>query len=671
MRTKNIHLLLCFSLSFCLTLQAQQSPFYYNKGKKDQLEIDYTRISVVSEGELTSEKVKSKINNSDFVVNKRLKNVLKHDPTSKDKRVDQNQDKEIITSEIVFPEKKDSKQYNDFLRDLRKEKDVITTSPTYLYNNQPLGISDKFLVKIRKSSDVTILESFARKYAIQVLERNKYLPMWYTLSCTKECPFNAVEAANCFYESKLFESTEPDFIFKIDLHFVNPPNDTLFRDQWGLKNTGQYNGTPGIDINVEKAWTKTTGSPNIRVAVFDSGVEMDNPDLNNVDTENWYDVNYPNLTFHTYSYHGTCVAGIIGAQKDNVTGICGVCPGCTIVSISFDNSNTDASQLAEGFGWGIEKGVDVFNCCWGGGVLNDHEILDDAITSAFESGRNGKGCVVVFSVGNDTLTNEITYPANSNSKILTVGAINHCGKRKNYYTYNSNLYYTCDSMVGWKSHYGYSLDVVAPGVFISTIDANHYYEHSTNPDGFIDDGIYVNVGFNVPCPVYNTVPGITKSGLNDYSDFSFTRCFYGTSAACPFVSGIAALLLSKNPNLTYLEVNDAIEKSTTKLCGNFDTSFIERDNGEWNGETGYGLVNADSALQIACNKNFIGDVFSNDTTIYGGKIVLFGDVIESGAHVIIKADETSIVGEFMDEGILVKGEFETELGSTFEITSNK
>lgn len=665
MKTKIFITLLCLSLSLSYTTYAQQTPYYYYKGKKVNLEIDYSRISVVTEGALTPEKVKNQIIHSDFIIKNRMKRVLKQEPTSNDKLENLNQGKEVVTSEIVFTNKKDSKQYDDFLRDLRKEKDVITTSPTYLCNNQPLGISNNFLVKIRKASDVSILESFARKYAIQVLERDEYLPMWYTLSCTKESPFNAVEAANCFFESKLFESSEPDFIFKIDLHSVNSPNDPYFSDQWGLKNTGQYGGTPGIDINIENAWTKTTGSPSIRVAVFDSGVEMDQLDLDNVDPNLQYDLNYPNLSFHTYGYHGTCVAGIIGAQKDNNIGICGVCPGCTIISIGMDNGNASASLISKGFSWARSHGVDIINCSWG--YYLDQEILDDAIDSVFQFGRNGKGCVVVCSVGNNN-TNITSYLPKCDPRIITVGAISPCGERKFYFENNSINYYSCDSMVGWGSNYGTELDVVAPGVIISTVDAQHLFHLQNNPFlAYIDDGVTDVNGCNGPnkC-LYNG----DKSNFGDYLDHAYTRVFYGTSAACPFVSGIAALILSKDSNLTVQQVSDAIERSATKLSNYTYTTTTGRENGEWNGETGYGLVNADSAIQLAGEKNIFTQIFSGDTTIYGTKVVLWDVIIESGTNVIIKADEVSLEGEVLIDGIPSQSEIEVELGSTFEITSN-
>lgn len=75
--------------------------------------------------------------------------------------------------------------------------------------------------------------------------------------------------ANKIYESGLVDWCHPNFWFPIK-HTVNDP---LYSDQWYLKNTGQFSGTSGIDINIENAWAITTGSSSIKIAVIDDGVE--------------------------------------------------------------------------------------------------------------------------------------------------------------------------------------------------------------------------------------------------------------------------------------------------------------------------------------------------------------------------------------------------------------
>ena len=78
-----------------------------------------------------------------------------------------------------------------------------------------------------------------------VVRQDRFMPLWFVLSCTKLSNGNAMEMANRFYDTNLFQYAEPDLMVD-DL--LNCTNDTYFSNQWGLRNTGQYDGTNGVDI---------------------------------------------------------------------------------------------------------------------------------------------------------------------------------------------------------------------------------------------------------------------------------------------------------------------------------------------------------------------------------------------------------------------------------------
>ena len=142
-------------------------------------------------------------------------------------------------------------------------------------------------------------------------------------------------------------------------------------------------------------------------------------------------------------------------MRNNGIQVAGVAPDAKIVSISNSLEGTSNSRIkrADGIIWAYKNGVDVISNSWGSST--EHSAINEAIAEAFEYGREGKGCVIVFAAGNGGNNRSVAYPANCNDKILAVGAIQSDGA-----IYN-------------KSQTGEKLDVVAPGVnVLSTVPNN-------------------------------------------------------------------------------------------------------------------------------------------------------------------------------------------------------
>lgn len=445
----------------------------------------------------------------------------------------------------------------DYNEKLKKLKGIsgVKVSP-YFKNDgcDKIGLSDYFYVKLKEESDSTMLKQYSESRGIEIVSRNMFMPKWYTLSTRPLSNSNAMECANIFYESRLFEYATPDFVTEDVLSLSDP----FYKDQWGLNNTGQYNGIVGIDIEVENAWKQFITGTDINVAVLDHGIQLDHPDL----ISGIYPQSYDTET-NSYSVirgnHGTACAGIIGARS-NGEGVSGVAPDCRLISIS--NSLQGAlsrEKRANGFNWAINAGADVISNSWGAGDT-PIELLDDAIHNATTVGREGLGCVIVFSSGNNNKP-VVEYPA-SLDEVIAVGAMSMCGERKSPTS--------CDSEYWWGSNYGDALDVVAPGVKISTTDR-------TGIQGY-------NAG---------------NSQGKDYDNLDYTKNFNGTSAACPHVAGVAALVLDANPLLTSNQVRSIINSTCTKLSNYTYSSTTDHPDGNWNNEVGHGLVNANKAVLAA------------------------------------------------------------------------
>lgn len=386
--------------------------------------------------------------------------------------------------------------------------------------------SNFIYVKLKQPSDVVKLQSVANEYSLSIVHQNLFMPLWYVITTTPMTYYDTVEMANILYETGYFTAAEPDFATDIIIDNISWDEDVSL--QWGL-----YNATDDtIDINASSAWNYATGR-GAKVAIFDTGVESNHEDL----IDNMSNLNYDTETNSpyriVYERHGTHVAGIVGASRNNGKFIAGVAPDAEIISISnrFELHSLTTEKLANGFNWAVLNGVDIINCSW---HFVESQMLSDAIDNALQLGRNGKGCIVVFSSGNSY--SSIDFPANYHPSILAVGSINDNGIRTDF------------------SSFGPELDLVAPG--------NN---------------------------IYSTV-------LNNEAAY-----LSGTSMAAPHVSGIAALILELNPDLTGQQVRDIMEQSTTKVGMRYYegeyTTTPGRPNGTWNEYYGYGLVDALKAVQ--------------------------------------------------------------------------
>ena len=513
------------------------------------------------------------------------------------------------------------RQFFQIIEGFKKMNEVDNASP-YFKNLEgvEIGLTSYLLVKLKDKSDLKKLQNECLKFKCKIVGYNEFMPQWYTLSCDKESIYDALELSNILYESELFASTEPSFVFKLTSNSVSSENstsffsnDTYFTDQWGHKNTGQNGGSANMDLKIEDAWTITTGNPSVKVAVFDSGIQMNHIDLfSNVDTVSYNsDNNSSPSVFNTA--HGTACAGIIAAVKDNGVGIAGVAPNAKLISLSIDFGSTNNTKLANGINWAVNYGASIISNSWGGG--SQSSVLDDAISNALINGRNGLGTIIVFASGNNNSANG-SYPGNSNPLILNVGAVDRCGVRSGRIDI---IPQSCDpwSQASYPgSSYGSTLDVVAPGTAVATADLMGTAGYNTN-------------------------------GVSNYSNLNFTNNFGGTSSACPYVSGVVALVLSLNPNLNVLEVNNIIEmsaqKARTDLYGY--STVPGRVNGVWNNQLGYGLVNAYAALVLACPQelNISTPLSNNVMEISAESKIVASNTILNGSRIVYHAGDAVIM----------------------------
>ena len=238
--------------------------------------------------------------------------------------------------------------------------------------------------------------------------------------------------------------------------YLFTPNDSLIGNaagcQWYLAN-----------INAYEAWNITKGNSTIKVAVLDSGVDSCHYDLHyGIDNYTHLDIlngyNYPNNTNYSAPtfYHGTMVAGILGAKTNNNRGIAGVSggnysAGITIIPFCVGNYEPSTNYIINAISKAVEKGAKIIN-------MSFSLAYNDGVANAINSAYN-QGISIICATGNNN-SSFIKFPA-SHSNTIAVGATNQSNLKADF------------------SNYGNGIDLVAPGVDIkSTYLGNSYYSDS-------------------------------------------------------------------------------------------------------------------------------------------------------------------------------------------------
>ncbi len=437
-------------------------------------------------------------------------------------------------------------------------RDPRTQYCTHVYRRkgatgaEPLVLTDEIVVQFQKGRSRPALHELFRARGMALVESVPGLANGYLCRVTAAAGENALKVANRLVEEGLALAAEPNFLRRMArrLAKLRPPNDPLFPRQWHLENTGRNGATRGADVRAMEAWTLTRGSRRITIAVIDDGFDLGHPDLTGrgkIVAPYDFGEEDPDPSPGLRDAHGTACAGVATAVGGNHLGVTGIAPGCRLLPIRIPMDGLDEAAIARAFRWAADRGADVISCSWGPadgtGIREPLPlIVKAAIDQAVEKGRKGRGCVICFAAGNGDEPVELdgyaSYPA-----VIAVAATTDQDRR------------------AWYSDYGRAISVAAP----SSGGRN---------------GIWTT-----------DVRG--RRGYNPRDDW--TGDFGGTSAACPLVAGIAALVLSVNPKLTAPEVRDVLQSTADKV----DSRGGRYDARGWSPYYGYGRANAARAVQEA------------------------------------------------------------------------
>lgn len=469
--------------------------------------------------------------------------------------------------------------------------EVLDNPETYIYLTQQLTI--QFAPNLTSAQEKALADLFGLE-----LERSvEGLANTYIYNVSPASKENPIKLANRLMEHSEILACEPNIMLTKENYYR--PKDEFYKEQWYLHNDGGTGFAPNSHINVERAWDFTLGSRDVIIAIADDGIDVRHPDFQG-EGKIVFPVDFKSKDFdptpdNPQECHGTACASIAVAEE-NGTGIVGVAPKCALMPMRTTGLLDDQS-VEEIFDWAIQHNASVICCSWSASAVRFPLSLrqNAAITRAAKQGRNGKGCVIVFAAGNaNRPINGVVYERNWPNNLLTGPT-----QWLNGFTIHPDVIAVsaCTSLntKAVYSNWGVNISVCAP----SSNGAPTMWFDKT---GFTQTAPQVNT----PFPGHGIFAADTM-GEFGYDKSDFTRDFGGTSAAAPVIAGVAALMISVNPELTALEIKQILQQTADKITDpSVDPQLgLQLGTYDQNGHSqwfGYGKVNAGKAVENAFDR---------------------------------------------------------------------
>lgn len=427
------------------------------------------------------------------------------------------------------------------------------------------------------------------------------------------------EAGSDFFQFSVNDGMDTD-IGAVTVHLRTDP---LYKHQWYLDNTGQSNfasngGIAGEDINANDAINDGKTGLGIIVAVADEGLEIAHEDLvDNVvvgGSYNFVDDSTDTTNPSANGDHGTSVAGIIASTGWNNIGGRGVAPFASLKGFNFLQVQTLESELNSLGAGNYAKDVDIFNQSFGTDNLSDYEITPELEAQYLDGVSNG--AVYVKSAGNGFYSLGLLQSVSA----MRCGAAIEQGlscQNANMDATNTlpyNIIVAALDANGKKSSYstaGASIWLSAPGGDLWP-----------NTSIFSTDQSGCEQGYTQGSSVYGA----------DDPNCNYTNNFSGTSAAAPIVSGVIALMLETNPNLTWRDVKHILASTADQVDAQIPTTILVNTQKtptiitydaeppwlvnaagyKFHNYYGFGRINAGAAVAMA--KDWNSDNFTNFAT---------------------------------------------------------
>lgn len=449
-------------------------------------------------------------------------------------------------------------------------------------------LTDQIVVKFSPNVSRERIESILAEAGVRILKEYPGSPNTLLLQVTRDAGKNPIKVANALAERKEVEYAEPNLVSRFQSFYV--PTDTYFERQWHLRAWNGPELVADADVSAPAAWDVTRGRRDVVIAVIDDGFDLSHPDFSPpskvVHPKDYVDgdANPFPVTAHG-DYHGTPCAGVALAEE-NGDGVVGIAPGCAFMPVRFPLS-ADDDFLWEIFDY-VGKRADVISCSWGPPPVDAPlgQLLTDKFHQlATSGGPRKKGCVIVFAAGNynaplnDPHNTKFQWHHPVYGLVETEGPIlNGEAAHPDVISVSAS---TSQNRKAAYSNWGKEISVCAPSNNFHPLD---YQVRVPGRGIWTTDNEEFGEGFT--------------------GGSRFTGRFGGTSSATPLVAGVAALVITANPEFTAGEVKGILQETADKIedpepdpvlglnKGTYDTN----GHSEW---FGFGRINAARAVQRA------------------------------------------------------------------------
>ncbi|MFN7658944.1 MAG: S8 family serine peptidase, partial [Dolichospermum sp.] len=538
----------------------------------------------------------------------------------------------------VFPE-----QLETVMSQVRADKNVDFVSHVYKLENNPgtlVYLSDQITIQFATWVDMNKINIIANRFNLVLDQPVIGMSNTFIFLVSKQAKQNPIKITNQLQKLSEVLAAEPNIIIQQEPHYR--PKDSLYPQQWYLNHNGGNQLIAGSHISVEQAWDTTRGVRSIIVAVVDDSFDLNHPDFQGngkiVAPRDLKENDFLPLPGEKETSHGTACAGLAVAEE-NGAGIVGVAPGCAMMPIRTTGFLDDHS-IEDVFNWAVEKGASVISCSWGASAVYFPLSIRQraAISHATTNGRNGKGCVIVFAAGN------ANRPIN--------GTINEQNWPRNIVKANTN----------WLSGFAVHPDVITVSASTSLNKKAAYSNWGDNisvcaPSNNAPPGMWFQeTGFVYTQPAFvSSLFGLgiltaDQLGAAGYDAGNFTNNFGGTSSATPIVAGVAALVLSANPDLTAQEVKQILQDTADKIIDNSSDPQLNINGGTYdsNGHSqwfGYGKVNAAKAVRLAKQMGVLSEITNEQTQVKNTQVLNIPDNDQQGIKSAIAINEVINIGD--------------------------